>query len=82
VRTEPKIIVNPTVRAKKLHYITTRSMITIDTDERNNNRNRCKERTQNSSTDPSFGTKGWGGYRALCPSSIPDRCYGYKSSNR
>jgi hypothetical protein len=41
-------------------------MITIDADERNRKSNRRKERTSNSSTGLSLGTKGWGGYRVLC----------------
>jgi hypothetical protein len=61
VRREPKIIVHPTVTAKELHCSTTRSMITIDAGERNNNRNRRKERTSSSSTGPSLGTKRLGG---------------------
>ncbi len=38
------------VTTKKLHISTTRSMITIDSYEKNNNRNRHEERTNNIST--------------------------------
>ena len=58
---ESKVIVYPTVTAKEIHYSTTRSMITIDTGERNNNRNWRKERTRSNSTGPSLGTKRLGG---------------------
>jgi hypothetical protein len=49
------------VTTKKLHISTTRSMITIDSCEKNNNRNRHEERTNNISTGLSLGTKRLGG---------------------
>jgi hypothetical protein len=72
--TELKIIVHPTVAAHKLGCSTARSMITIDSGRKNNNRKRLTARTSRTLTGPSFGIKRWGGYRALCRSSLPNRC--------
>ena len=61
VRPDLKIIVYPTVTTKGRHYSTSRSMITIDSDEKNNSRKRSKKRTSRSLTGTTFGTKRLGG---------------------